>query len=162
FMFITTVVVVVGIWLVLGLRSGLWAPGFLLTIFVLTFQFAIFYSVSTLFGVLTRSPIVSILMSCVTYAVLFVVGWGWAGLAATRQLNLPPPAVLQAIGPRTVDAAHYVLPRYKDLDILNSQLIGKELLGPESPDRKMLDLLASSVHWGESVAFTLGFIVLML
>src|SRR5262249_22644763 len=58
FMFLNTVIIVVGIWVVLGLRSGIWAPGFLLIIFILTFEFAIFYSVSTLFGVLTRSPVV--------------------------------------------------------------------------------------------------------
>src|SRR5262249_59994152 len=55
FIFVTTTVVVLGVWLALGLRSGLWAPGFLLIIFVLTFYFAVLYAVSTLFGVLTRN-----------------------------------------------------------------------------------------------------------
>jgi ABC-type transport system involved in multi-copper enzyme maturation permease subunit len=41
---------------------------------VITFFFAILYSVSTLFGVLTRSPIVSILMTCGVWFILFVVG----------------------------------------------------------------------------------------
>jgi ABC-type transport system involved in multi-copper enzyme maturation permease subunit len=55
FMFLNTVFVIAGIWLILGFRTGLWVPTFLLAIPVLTFQFAIFYCVSVLFGVLTRS-----------------------------------------------------------------------------------------------------------
>src|SRR5262249_25679578 len=43
FMFFNTVVIIVGLWLVLGLRTGLWSTGFLLGIFALTLQFAILY-----------------------------------------------------------------------------------------------------------------------
>ena len=51
-----------GVWLVLALRSGVWDFSFLIVIPVLTFTFAILYAVSTLAAVLTRSPIVSILL----------------------------------------------------------------------------------------------------
>ena len=53
FIFLNTAVAVLGIWLALGLRSGVWATPFSLSIFVLTFFFAILYSASTLFAVLT-------------------------------------------------------------------------------------------------------------
>ena len=43
----------------LGLRTGIWAPGVLIDIFGITFYFALLYAVSVLFGVLTRSPIVA-------------------------------------------------------------------------------------------------------
>jgi ABC-type transport system involved in multi-copper enzyme maturation permease subunit len=75
FIFINTTVAVVGIWMALGLRSGVWATSFLLSVFVLTFFFAILYSASTFFGVLTRSPIASILLTCATWFVLFIVGF---------------------------------------------------------------------------------------
>lgn len=157
FMFVNTVVIVVGVWLVLGLRSGLWAPGFLLSIFILTFEFAIFYSVSTLFGVLTRSPIVSILMACVCWVLLYLVGTGYQVIEAMRDFDVTP-AWLNT----SVDVAHFALPRYKDLDALNTQLIGRDLLGPESPEKKVLDRLFSSIKWPESIGFTVAFIVLML
>ena len=64
FMFLNTTFVVVGIWVILGLRTGLWGTGFLACIPVLTFQFALYYAVSTLAGVVTRSSIVAILMTC--------------------------------------------------------------------------------------------------
>jgi ABC-type transport system involved in multi-copper enzyme maturation permease subunit len=74
FILINTTIAVGGVWLALSYRSGIWAPGFLISIPVITFFFAILYSVSTLFGVLTRSPIVSILMTLGVWFVLFVVG----------------------------------------------------------------------------------------
>lgn len=74
FIFLNTTVAVVGIWVALGLRSGIWPSSFLLTIFAITFYFAILYAASTLFAVLTRSPIVSILMTCAVWFLIFIVG----------------------------------------------------------------------------------------
>jgi ABC-type transport system involved in multi-copper enzyme maturation permease subunit len=161
FMFLTTVVTVGGVWLVLGLRSGLWAPNFLLSIFILTFEFAIFYAVSTLLAVLTRSPIVCILVSCFSWLVLWAVGTGHLILDAFRELPKDLQPVPQWVFP-TVDTIHFVLPRYKDLDALNSDLIGRDLLGPESPQRKAMDKVFSSISWGKSLGFTFGFIAIML
>src|SRR5262249_51582284 len=58
FIALNTAFVVVGVWLALGLRSGVWTHHFLLSIFVITFFFAVLYAVSTLFAVLTGSAIV--------------------------------------------------------------------------------------------------------
>jgi ABC-type transport system involved in multi-copper enzyme maturation permease subunit len=77
FMFLNTTVAIGGVWLALGLRAGQWPTGFLVMIFVLTFFFAILYSVSTLAGVLTQSPIVAILMACGAWLLLFLVGLGY-------------------------------------------------------------------------------------
>jgi ABC-type transport system involved in multi-copper enzyme maturation permease subunit len=74
FIFLNTSVAVGGVWLALGLRSGIWAPSFLLCIFVITGFFAILYSISTLFAVLTRSPIVAILLTCGIWFLLWLVG----------------------------------------------------------------------------------------
>jgi ABC-type transport system involved in multi-copper enzyme maturation permease subunit len=74
FIFLNTAVAVGGVWLALSMRSGIWTPGFLVSIPAITFFFAILYAVSTLFGVLTRSPIVSILMTIGVWFVLFLAG----------------------------------------------------------------------------------------
>jgi hypothetical protein len=157
FMFVNTVIVVVGIWLVLGLRSGIWAPGFLLSIFILTFEFAIFYAVSALFGVLTRSPIVSILMACIAWVLIFIAGVGYQSVEALRDFDIVPGWLAT-----TADVAHFVLPRYKDLDALNSQVIARDLLGPESPERKMMDRIYASIKWGQTIGFTACFIVVLV
>src|SRR5579884_3502629 len=58
FILSTTPAAVLGVWVALGLRSGVWASGFLLMIFIITFSFTILYAVSTFCAVLTRSAIV--------------------------------------------------------------------------------------------------------
>ncbi len=75
FILLNTALAVGGVWIALGLRSGIWSPGFLLSIPAITFFFALLYSVSTLFGVLTRSPIVSILLTVAVWFLLFIVGF---------------------------------------------------------------------------------------
>ncbi|MGH7170081.1 MAG: ABC transporter permease, partial [Gemmataceae bacterium] len=157
FMFLNTLFVVVGIWLALGLRSGLWAPGFLLGILTLTFEFAIFYAVSVFFGVLTRSAVVSILMSCFLWLVLFVVGKGYQFVEAVRGVDMLPKWLVT-----TADIAHFVLPRYKDIDALNSQAIAHDLIGADNPMRKGMDKLFASIKWGESIGFSTAFIAVML
>ncbi len=175
FMFLNTVLIVFGIWLVLGLRSNMWGVGFLLSIFVLTFEFAIFYAVSTLFAVLTRSAVVCILMACMTWAILFVVGWGYRIIDATRKINEVVAIQQEAMGddqiennPKerrrpmekplpewvytTADIVHFVLPRMKDFDVLITRVIDHDTLPENSPDRKAVDKLYESFNWWEAIA----------
>ena len=87
FMFLNTAVAVGGVWLALGLRSGIWAVSFLETILVLTFVFAVLYSFSTLFGVMTRSPVAAILLTCALWVLLFgvwVTNWTIDNVYRTR------------------------------------------------------------------------------
>jgi ABC-type transport system involved in multi-copper enzyme maturation permease subunit len=183
FMFLNTLLVVVGIWLVLGWRSGIWAPGFLLTIFVMTFFFAILYSVSTLFGVVTRSPITAILMTCLAWVFLFSVGLGHDFLDAIRNPpKRPPDAVkIEAGGEVTppdeqqppapvlnipqwlytgMDVLHFILPRTSDLNALTSRLIIKGVLLDDNP--RLVELEKTPVTWGESLTVSGVFIALML
>lgn len=180
FIFLTTSFIVVGIWLVLGLRSGIWATGFLYSIFVLTFFYAILYSVSTLFGVITRSPIVAILVTVFVWGVLFGVGTLYADLDETRNpsKNLPgmmarenengedekeKPPVEKPLPEWlyvTVDTIHFVLPRTRDLALLNSRLIIKDVLLDDNP--KLAELDKTPFNWTESLAVSGGFIAVML
>jgi ABC-type transport system involved in multi-copper enzyme maturation permease subunit len=179
FMFLNAALAVVGVWLVLGLRSGIWAPGFLLTIFVMTFFFAILYSVSALFGVLTRSPIVSILATVVVWAVLFGVGTAYYRLEIHKPKKAINPAeamkdpkaleeAKQASQPRffpdwvytTVDVVHFVLPRTGDLNDLTSRLIIKGVLLEDNP--RLVELEKTPFTWGESLTVSGIFIAVMM
>jgi ABC-type transport system involved in multi-copper enzyme maturation permease subunit len=158
FMFLNTAVIVAGLWLILGLRSGLWPTSFLLTILILTFEFAIFYAISTLFGVLTRSPIVAILMACLAWVVLFVFGWAFSTfIEPTREYRVWPAWTYT-----TADVAHLVLPRYKDLDVLGSRLIAQDVLGPDNPTRKEIETNAKNIRWADTIGYTLAFIALLV
>ncbi len=104
FIFINTAVAVGGIWLALGLRSGVWAPTFLLTILVLTFYFAILYAVSALFGVLTRSPIAAILLTCAAWFALFIVGLMHNLFETWRAIDRTAQAIEARLGEEGVKA----------------------------------------------------------
>jgi ABC-type transport system involved in multi-copper enzyme maturation permease subunit len=157
FMLVNTVIAVGGIWLVLGLRSGLWPLGFLLTIPVMTFQFAIFYAVSALFGVLTRSVVVSILASCVLWALLFVFNLIYSFFEVTRPIQQYPQWTYT-----TVDTIHFLLPRYKDFDVLSGKVLARNLLPAESAELKAKDRIFASINWAESITVTIAFIAILL
>jgi hypothetical protein len=75
FMFVNAFVIMTGIWLALGLQAGVWCHTLLLCILIYTFEFAIFYAVSALVGVLTRTPILSILAVVFFWGLVTGVGW---------------------------------------------------------------------------------------
>lgn len=166
FVFLNTVFVVCGLWLVLGLRSGIWAPGFLISIFAITFFFAILYSVSTFFAVLTRSPIVSILMTVVVWLFLFVVGMVHQFLDGQRQFEQKAEAAMtEPISDKwwakAIDGVHFVLPRANDLDVLTTQFISRSLLTEaERKSRGIND--AITLSWGESLTVSMVFVAVLL
>lgn len=162
FVFLNSAVAVLGIWLVLGWRSGIWASGFLLTILVLTFFFAVLYAVSTLFGVLTQSAIVSILMTCLAWFGLWIVGQGYDFLQLVRnekrlsqQMNLPEWVH------STVNGLHYALPRTNDLNVLTGKLLSREIMDEGELRSRRLDRLPD-MSWGESLTVSGLFIGILL
>jgi ABC-type transport system involved in multi-copper enzyme maturation permease subunit len=161
FMFLNTALIVTGIWLMMGLRSGFWVNGFLLSLGVLTFEFAIFYSFSTLFGVLTRSPIVAILMSCLLWMILFIVGSTYKYLELTRKVDIPSQRLPEWVG-TTVESVHFVLPRVQDLDVLNSKMIRSSLPHVDHSEPRGVDNFLESFQWGENLIVSGIFIAVML
>jgi ABC-type transport system involved in multi-copper enzyme maturation permease subunit len=135
FMFLNTTIIMVGVWLALGIQSGMWINALLLCVFIFTFQFAIFYAVSALIAVLTRSAIVSILAVMMTWGLLVILGWThWIFIEQQRN---GPPSTTKHWAFVGYDVLHTVLPRYKDIDWLTSKMIKEELLRPphqEPPD----------------------------
>jgi ABC-type transport system involved in multi-copper enzyme maturation permease subunit len=163
FMFLNSVVLIVGLWVVIGLRSAIWEPSFLLMVFVLTYQFALFYALSTLGAVLTRSPIVSILLCVVLWALLYAMGWFYWGVNLVR----PTPgsgaeSPLPTWVTTTVDTAHAALPHYGDLDELGAKQLYQALLDPSPAELQKLDKEYEHYHWGETLAVTSAYILVML
>lgn len=165
FIFLNTAVAVIGMWLALGLRSGVWAPSFLLTIFIITFFFAILYSFSTLFAVLTRSPIAAILLTLGAWFVLFLVGFLFQiveeqRVMEERQNVTAGERFSEGTFAAVVRGAHFVVPRTKDLDILTSQLLIRDLL--TSNQIKSQKLETARVDWGESLTVSFAYIAVLL
>jgi ABC-type transport system involved in multi-copper enzyme maturation permease subunit len=187
--FLNTAFVVMGMWIVIGLRSGIWGPGFLASIFIITFQFALYYAVSTLFGVMTRSPIVAILASVLAWFLIGVVaGYGYYVINLTRvadaaaaeqqqeqqaqlkelpldQAEKPPPPPKMRLPEwvyTTADVVHFVTPRVKDLDVLSSKLIADDALPSYSAERKLAEKRYANFSWTEAILVTSVYIVILL
>jgi ABC-type transport system involved in multi-copper enzyme maturation permease subunit len=146
FMLLNTSIIMLGVWFGLGLQSGFWVNSFLLCIPIFTFEFLIFYSISALAGVLTRSVIVSILAVVVLWSVLNSVGWAyWIAVEQynvqdrpTGEVDLEKEVIRAAPegwGVQFIRFLHAILPRYKDLDWLTAKQIKAELLKPDDLSR---------------------------
>lgn len=73
FVFLNIVYLLVGIWLIVGLRLELWDARLLLAIPVFLFYFVIFYCVSALSGLIWRNAIVSLALTMIFWgACIFV------------------------------------------------------------------------------------------
>jgi ABC-type transport system involved in multi-copper enzyme maturation permease subunit len=179
FLFLNALVAIGGVWLVMGLRTGIWPYTFLLSSLVLTFFFAILYAVSALFGVLTRSTVVSILMTCFVWLVLWVVGLvnDWANPPPPRTTDGPagvaprdPRAPGPESGPRfeapgwlstSVRVVYTILPRTGDLGRLTTSMLSDELLSESERRHTGLDR-EPAFTWAESLTVSGAFIGVML
>jgi ABC-type transport system involved in multi-copper enzyme maturation permease subunit len=162
FVFLNTAVALLGAWLALGLRSGVWANSFLLMIFVYTFFFAILYAISTLAAVLTRSAIVSILITCGAWFVFFILGTIHGFFDNMRQLEAQQSPSDHTWRDNTfgnvIRAIHFVSPRTGELDALGSKLLLADFL----TDKLAEHIALREIHWGETVGVSLAYIVLFV
>lgn len=159
FVFLNTSVLIGGLWLILGLRGGIWSASFLFMILVLTFEFAFFYALSALMAVLTRSAVVSILVCFVAWGMLWGLGWAY-WFADCKQ---DAASVRESTFATVVSVAHTAAPHYLDLDWLADRLIQDRLLAPSEAERVKLEAQGyGNLRWSESLAVTSLYIVLLL
>ncbi|MBA4067107.1 MAG: hypothetical protein C0501_26050 [Isosphaera sp.] len=178
FVFLLTTLTVGGVWVVIGLRAGVWAPAFLLLIPILTLYFAIVYAVSVLIGVLTRSALVAILLALLAWGLLFLAGYLNEKIRTVRQAEAkvrqalagdrppadagPPPSAF-GLPPWVETGLHgltTVLPRGFDLDTQASRAIARGVLTAQEVEKERLnDPLPS---WAETVGVSVAWIALLL
>jgi ABC-type transport system involved in multi-copper enzyme maturation permease subunit len=167
FVFLNALVAVGGVYLVIGVRTGVWAPAVLLLVPAITSYFAILYAVSVLFGVLTRSPIVPIIATLGVWLLLWGFGWAYQDLTLARKgghpallpfgwVNEAPNSVKTA-----VDVGYAVLPRTKDIDVLMTKIIAGSLMNEADYKHEDFDKLPEP-NWAVSLSVTLAFIAVML
>jgi len=108
-----------GTWLALGLRTGFWFPGYLLSIPLVLLNFAILYSFSVVLAVWTRNTIV-----CLVGAVLL-----WMACSAVdveRQTLAVQASGVSAPAWLAAEAGYWLLPKPADLSYLLHQSLGAE------------------------------------
>jgi ABC-type transport system involved in multi-copper enzyme maturation permease subunit len=159
-MFLTTTVAVGSIWVVMGLRSGIWGMGFMLSILALTFYFSVLYSISVFSGVFTRSPIVAILVTCFFWLLL----WAFGVLHGSLDVFKKEPSVQKDIPQWTIttaDTLNSILPRTKDLDTLTTKLISKDTMAEGDLRQAGLERITFP-SWTEVLGISFGWIAVLL
>ena len=153
FVFLLTTFTVVGVWVAIGARTGLWSVNFLAVIPVLMFCFAALYAFSVLASVLTRNTLATIMLTGLAWALLWCVGkvndgianrtavlekvdavpgMGEAQRAVMREEAEKQPLfgfIPQSAFP-VFKGLHVVLPRTYDVDDRLSRVIAAGLLTP--------------------------------
>jgi ABC-type transport system involved in multi-copper enzyme maturation permease subunit len=117
FVALQAIVFVLGTWIALGLRTGVWAPAYLLCLPVLVMHFAVFFSVSAGLAVLTRSAVVSMIGVLAFWMVCWTTNHSWH---AWHNLQATDPGVAV---PWLVEIGYWGLPKPADLNWLLADLL---------------------------------------
>lgn len=115
-----------GTWLALGLRTGVWPAGYLLSIPVLVLHFGIVYSFSALMAVCTRSTVASVFGAVLFWLVCCGVNVGRYFVSALPELASPGPRA-PALSPffrALLDAGYWILPKPLDLMMILDSAMG--------------------------------------
>lgn len=121
--FVNIAYLIVGLWILIGFKFGDWDPTFLLATFTITFAFALLYSLIILIGIITKSSVVSMVVS---YLIFFII----SPLLANRDsiLSYFSNSVLKFI----LELLHYITPQTSELSTITSDLAaGNSLLSVE-------------------------------
>ncbi|MFC2134780.1 ABC transporter permease [Bacteroidota bacterium] len=122
--FINIAYLVIGIWILLGLKFGNWDPNILTTIGVITFTFAVLYSLIILIGVITRSSLLAMML---TYLIFFVL----SPILSNREqiILLIDNKFVEAI----LDGLYYILPKTNELGQITANLASGAAIGEYQP-----------------------------
>ena len=147
--------ITVGCGLALGVGSGFYNSWFVACTGTVTAVFAVVYSVTVLFGVLTRSFGASALLS---------IGVWWVS-SIIVQLKQSLPMMLGDEVPAGVqkafDVAYAVLPKTSDIGALNIVLLSRSQLSEEAYQRQF-GAQMPSIDWAFSLGTTAAFVAVML
>ena len=167
FVLILSTFVVGGVWLITGIRAGVWAPGVFAVVPLLTLSFAILYAVSTVAAVWTRNSIVSILVTLAFGGFLWLVGKVEV-FATLHRLRHDAVAELKGEEPQygawanVSGALNRVLPRWHDIDVLTGETVVKSLMTIKQQEARGTSLEKHLPSWGGTIGVTALWIVGLL
>jgi ABC-type transport system involved in multi-copper enzyme maturation permease subunit len=154
FVLFHSVLFVGGTWLALGLRTGVWDANYLYCIPLLLLHFSVFFSMSLLLAVLTRSTVVCVFGSIVFWFMAWGLNYGRHALATSTQVM--PEGHFSGAFSWLLNAGYWVLPKPADFSLLLfNALDAKDYFGPVF-DLKLLEAHGFSIWLSvlTSLAFT--------
>ena len=122
--FINIAYLVIGIWLLIGLKFGNWEPDLLYTILTITFTFSVLYSLIILIGIATRSSLLAMMM---TYLIFFILSPVLS--ARDKIMMLTDSKIVENL----LDGLYYILPKTNELGELTSNIATGSSIGDYQP-----------------------------
>jgi ABC-2 type transport system permease protein len=104
---------IVSLWLLIGIKFGIWELSFLYSIFTITFTFGSLYSLIILIGILTQSSVLAMMISYIIFFVLSPVLT--ARDTITVFLDSPFMETL-------MDVLYYIIPKTSELGTLTTEI----------------------------------------
>jgi ABC-type transport system involved in multi-copper enzyme maturation permease subunit len=119
--FLNIFFLVFGAWLIISLKFGYWDPAFLSISLVITFTFAVLYSMIVLFGIITQGSIFGMMMAYFTFLILSPLLF----TAKEKFLDVIENGLLK----NTIKVCYYIVPKTSELmgSLLNNITTGKEI-----------------------------------
>lgn len=114
-----------GVWIIFGLKAGVWHWGFLSSTLYVVYAFVCFFSVVTIVGLITRSAGFSIMLAFV----FSIVSWGLE-VRENGLYRLWDNVVYH----RLLDALYYLTPQLNAMLDNSTRVIGKLPYIPNAPD----------------------------
>ncbi len=147
---------IVGTWVALGIKTTVWAPGYLLAWPLLVVQFAGLYLTSVVAATCTRNTTVSLFTALACWVICLAVNHGKDTLDVVDGSPEHPQVTRVAI-----QAAYWVLPKPLDFSKLLDQAVraSEHFAEAADPDE---EVTGGRVGFGLSIASSLAFAVAML
>src|SRR5262245_13736309 len=168
FVLILATFVVGGVWLITGIRAGVWAPGVFAVVPLMTLSFAILYAVSTLAAVLTRNSIVAILVTVAFGGLLWLVG-KVESVASVFRYQADAVAELKKEEPeyptwtKIAGGLNRALPRWHDIDVLTGQAVMDSLMTLKQQEAGGAAAVQKHLpSWGGTIGVTAVWIVALV
>lgn len=95
FMSLHAIIFIVGTWMALGIKTGVWPPEYLLGIPLLILHFAVFYSFSAFLAVYFRSTVVCVFGTILIWLTCWGMNWGRDMLIHIENGSPAPPGFMK-------------------------------------------------------------------
>ena len=168
FVLILSAFTVGGVWLITGIRAGVWAPGVFAVVPLMTLSFGILYAVSTVAAVWTRNSIVAILVTLAFAGFLWLVG-KVEFFAMVHRIQRDAVAELKGEEPqygtwaKVTGGLNRALPRWHDIDVLTGRTVAESLMTIKQREAQGSSTLDKHMpSWGGTIGVTLLWIVGLL
>lgn len=122
---------VVGTWLALGLKTGVFDVRYLLAIPVLLLHFSVFYSFSVMLAVWTRSTVVCVFGTLLFWVVCWGMNYGRHATIAHEPKGMTPTSLAM------LDLGYWLLPKPADMNIVLDDALDTKGFSASIPEIEM-------------------------